>query len=157
MARPNANATIASCRWIELKNRGQEQASLKRLIVKTFNLGTGLFGDKPIGIRVLDTRLNTASREIQLPFVIPGDYWNPNLQCDIQVDLRETDPLQFSSRLEELRGFRVELEYEYEGLSSPPRSGLVVLTGSFEEFCNSVIEHWKQTNDHELVYRAKRI
>lgn len=139
---------------LTLRNTGEEQAQLKDIAVSAFRSGTTLISASPRPPLLKDAPPLSSYIPITLPFVVEADYLNPHLRCEIRVDLAEEDPPAFAKRLNELDQFHLQVTYTYEGLRGPVRTGTCDIDGSFADFKAEVIQRWKETKDHDLVYAA---
>jgi hypothetical protein len=120
-------------------------------------MNTDLLGDQPVGCRLYETNHPHGSRDIYLPYSAPGGHRDPNLEYEIEVELRVREPLKFARRLNELQDYEIELQCCYEDMSRADHSSSLPIQGSFSDLRENIIQGWKQNKQHDLVLEARGI
>lgn len=141
----------------DLNNTGEEKAKLYRISVTNCDLLSPLFTAKPSAMKLFTQ--NLPSRDwIQnfLPCEIPGRDWK-GFQCEIPIDLRNSEPEEFAKFLKDLKGFIFNLDYEYQDMDGRPYRAEISLSGSYDEWKEQVIHNWIDRKRPDLVSIAKEI
>ncbi len=142
---------------LTLRNVGAQQATVTEIRPTLIKTGSSLISSTPRRLLLQDTTPGSWTVEVPLPWVVPSQYVNPHLRWEIQVELAESDPLQFARRLRELKDFRIQVACAYETLAGESRTIELEASGSFATFVDETIRRWKETKNHELVYEAKNV
>jgi hypothetical protein len=141
---------------LEFRNRGEEKAKLTRFQVTKCYLGTDLLEYNKNVIKLHETSPNIPRSQISLPYDIPKRDWR-SLVCELPVELQQKDPPKFAELVKGLQVFEIEFKYEYEDMNGDSHSGSLIIRESFEDFRQTVLQQWIQSQQHELVYILKDI
>lgn len=141
---------------LDIQNDGNEPGKIRSVSVRQFEMGTNLLGNQPTNLswhRESDDP-HRASSEIVFPCLIEPGEWSIRVRCDLQVELRETNPMELAKRLRELDEFLIELHYKYEEFDGTHRQKTLPVQGTFIDFRKRIIRQWISCNCHEFVYAA---
>ena len=134
---------------IGVQNKGNESGMLRPISVSQFNMGTTLLSGRPINIKWQETP--RARTQISFPHIVEPRKWGLWRACSLGVRLQETDPEIFAKRLHELDKFSIELKYEYEKSDGSVVQKRLLISGTFKDFQENVIQHWKKGGQSRLV------
>ena len=130
---------------------------LTELKVIRFNMNAELLGDRPLSCKLYKLNTPHGRSDIRLPYPVPAKHHDPQIGYDIEVELREQDPLKFAKRLKELENYEIELQYSYEDMKRFIHSGSIQIRGTFTEFKETRLNEWKQDKQYEELYEAANI
>ncbi|HLA82152.1 MAG TPA: hypothetical protein VJP78_11145 [Thermoleophilia bacterium] len=142
---------------LELRNAGAQQGQLTSITVENIQPPTPLFSTVPSRLLLQDTTPSSRAVEVPLPHVVPPEYMNPHMRLEIRVDLTQTDPLMFARGLRQLGAFSITLSYEFKTMRGAIRKSRLTTQGQYAPFVGQMIDRWKHTNEHKLVYAATGI
>jgi len=140
---------------LDLRNLSDQRASLREVRVLQMSVPSELLSDQAKRITLYPTGSARRGTSASLPMVLDPHQWNPNLLCEIQVDLLLKDPQSLAERLPHLAAFSLQLEYSYELLSGLPAAERLTISGDFAHFRDAVLQHWEETNEVQLLKAAK--
>lgn len=76
---------------LDMRNLSDHQATLHEIRVSRITTSSGLIADHSSRLSVYPTGVPRRGQSVPLPLVIPPHEWNPNLLCEIEVELVEKD------------------------------------------------------------------
>jgi len=139
---------------LELRNTGAQQGQLVSIAVEAIQPPTPLFSGTPSRLLLQDATPSSRTVEVPFPHVVPPEYMNPHMRLEIRADLLETDPLAFARGLKGLDSFAITLAYQFKTLKGATRRKSLIAEGHYTQFVGQMIDRWKLTNEHKMVYAA---
>ena len=143
--------------FLSIRNKGDAPGYIKSVQIAKLDLGTDLIKTRHRTVSCHLAGGLTGGRRISWPYKVEAGQLDPNVRCDILMDPTVDTAAEFASRLEELKRYRIDLRYEYEGIDGTSKKKPLTACGDFKSFQAYVIEEWKRRGFHELVYAAKGI
>lgn len=144
--------------YLDVRNDGDEQGKLLSISVNRMELGTTLLGDKPrVNWFREGDEPGQGRKPIQFPYLVESHAWNIRLSCRLETGFFETNLEKFASRLNELKGFLIELCYEYETFDGKRNRKSLLIQDTFKDFRKDILKNWLNQKRYDLVCSALNV